>query len=63
MIKKRERASFPGDRLKKYNEEYHELKNSLASKSDSLTQAFGSLRNLNRSYSTEDELITSIDVE
>ncbi|XP_063991065.1 obscurin isoform X7 [Diachasmimorpha longicaudata] len=63
MIKKRERASFPGDRLKKYNEEYHELKHALASKSDNLTQAFGSLRNLNRSYSTEDELITSVNLE
>ncbi|XP_011305282.1 muscle M-line assembly protein unc-89 isoform X2 [Fopius arisanus] len=63
MIKKRERTSFSGDRLKKYNEEYHEMKRNFVSKSDNLTQAFGSLRNLHRSHSTEDELITSIDIE
>ncbi|XP_053597033.1 obscurin isoform X2 [Microplitis demolitor] len=61
MIKKRERASFPGSRLKAYNEEYHEEKAKLASKNDNLMMAFGNVRQLNRSYSTQDELITSID--
>ncbi|XP_044021283.1 obscurin isoform X3 [Aphidius gifuensis] len=63
MIKKRERASFPGSKLQKYNEEYHEEIAKRASTSDSLTQAFGNLRHLNRSYSTQDELITSIVLE
>ncbi|XP_057331169.1 obscurin-like isoform X7 [Microplitis mediator] len=61
MIKKRERASFPGSRLKAYNEEYHEEKAKLASRNDNLMMAFGNIRQLNRSYSTQDELITSID--
>lgn len=61
MIKKRERASFPGSRLKIYNEEYHGEKARLASKNDSLTQAFGNLRQLTRSYSTQDELLTTIE--
>ncbi|XP_034942777.1 obscurin isoform X3 [Chelonus insularis] len=61
MIKKRERASFPGSRLQAYNQEYHEEKAKLAAKNDNLLQAFGNIRQLNRSYSTQDELITSID--
>ncbi|XP_044576089.1 obscurin isoform X6 [Cotesia glomerata] len=61
MIRKRERAIFPGSRLKTYNEEYHEEKAKVATKSENLMMAFGNIRQLNRSYSTEDELITSID--
>ncbi|XP_043277218.1 obscurin isoform X4 [Venturia canescens] len=63
MIRKRERAIFPGSRLKNYNEEYHQEKNKLASSNDSLAEAFGAIRQLNRSNSIQDELITSYEVE
>ncbi|XP_012273370.1 obscurin isoform X3 [Orussus abietinus] len=59
MIKKRERAVFLGNRLKVYNTEYHEEKQKLATKSDSLSEAFGSARQLIRSNSIQDELFTT----
>ncbi|XP_024939523.1 obscurin isoform X4 [Cephus cinctus] len=59
MIKKRERAIFLGNRLKEYNEEYHQKKQKLASNSDSLAEAFGSARQLIRSNSIQDELFTT----
>ncbi|XP_020711861.2 obscurin isoform X6 [Athalia rosae] len=59
MIKKRERAVFLGNRLKQYNEEYHQEKLKLASKSDNLTSAFGSTRQLIRSNSIQEELTTN----
>ncbi|XP_046430781.1 obscurin isoform X5 [Neodiprion fabricii] len=59
MIKKRERAVFLGNRLKEYNEEYHQEKLKLASKSDNLASAFGSTRQLIRSNSIQEELLTN----
>ncbi|XP_046753439.1 obscurin isoform X7 [Diprion similis] len=59
MIKKRERAVFLGNRLKQYNEEYHQEKLKLASKSDNLASAFGSTRQLIRSNSIQEELLTN----
>lgn len=61
MIKKRERAVFLGNRLKEYNEEYHEEKSKLASESDSLASEslLGSKQKLIRSTSIQEELRTT----
>ncbi|XP_072755043.1 protein Obscurin isoform X6 [Anoplolepis gracilipes] len=61
MIKKRERAVFLGNRLKEYNEKYHEEKSNLASKSGSLTSEslLGSKQKLIRSTSIQEELRTT----
>ncbi|XP_026827528.1 obscurin isoform X4 [Ooceraea biroi] len=61
MIKKRERAVFLGNRLKEYNEQYHEEKSKLASDSDSLASEslLGSKQKLIRSTSIQEELRTT----
>ncbi|XP_012537087.1 obscurin isoform X3 [Monomorium pharaonis] len=61
MIKKRERAVFLGNRLKEYNEEYHEEKSKIASDSDSLgsESLLGSKQKLIRSTSIQEELRTT----
>ncbi|XP_011689401.1 PREDICTED: muscle M-line assembly protein unc-89 isoform X5 [Wasmannia auropunctata] len=61
MIKKRERAVFLGNRLKEYNEEYHEEKSKTASDSDSLASEslLGSKQKLIRSTSIQEELRTT----
>nr|XP_012153983.1 PREDICTED: muscle M-line assembly protein unc-89-like isoform X1 [Megachile rotundata] len=62
MIKKRERAVFLGNRLKEYNEEYHEEKSKLASQSQGLTTESllgGSTQKLIRSTSIQEELLTT----
>ncbi|XP_020293629.1 obscurin isoform X3 [Pseudomyrmex gracilis] len=61
MIKKRERAVFLGNRLKEYNEKYHEEKSKLASDSDSLASEslLGSKQKLIRSTSIQEELRTT----
>lgn len=59
MIKKRERAVFLGNRLKEYSEEYHEQKQKLATKSEKVLEALGSARQLIRSNSIQDELLTT----
>ncbi|XP_043255290.1 obscurin-like isoform X3 [Colletes gigas] len=61
MIKKRERAVFLGNRLKEYNEEYHEEKSKLASQSQSLASEslLGSTQKLIRSTSIQEELLTT----
>ncbi|XP_011062355.1 PREDICTED: muscle M-line assembly protein unc-89 isoform X5 [Acromyrmex echinatior] len=61
MIKKRERAVFLGNRLKEYNEEYHEEKSKIASNSNSLgsESLLGSKQKLIRSTSIQEELRTT----
>ncbi|XP_076165903.1 obscurin isoform X4 [Ptiloglossa arizonensis] len=61
MIKKRERAVFLGNRLKEYNEEYHEEKSKLASQSQILASEslLGSSQKLIRSTSIQEELLTT----
>lgn len=61
MIKKRERAVFLGNRLKEYNEKYHEEKSKLASESDILASEnlLGSKQKLIRSTSIQEELLTT----
>lgn len=61
MIKKRERAVFLGNRLKEYNEEYHEEKSKIASDSVSLASEslLGSKQRLIRSTSIQEELLTT----
>ncbi|XP_017890129.1 obscurin isoform X5 [Ceratina calcarata] len=61
MIKKRERAVFLGNRLKEYNEEYHEEKAKIASDQQSLAteSLFGSTQKLIRSTSIQEELLTT----
>ncbi|KYN01946.1 Muscle M-line assembly protein unc-89 [Cyphomyrmex costatus] len=61
MIKKRERAVFLGNRLKEYNEEYHEEKSKIASDSNSLgsESLLGSKQKLIRSTSIQEELRTT----
>ncbi|XP_070156195.1 obscurin isoform X7 [Polyergus mexicanus] len=61
MIKKRERAVFLGNRLKEYNERYHEEKSKLASENDSLASEslLGSKQKLIRSTSIQEELRTT----
>ncbi|XP_033229349.1 obscurin isoform X4 [Belonocnema kinseyi] len=59
MIRKRERAVFLGNRLKNYCDEYHEEMQKLATQSESLSEVFGSTRQLIRSNSIQDELFTT----
>ncbi|XP_051165305.1 obscurin isoform X5 [Leptopilina boulardi] len=59
MIRKRERAVFLGNRLKNYCDEYHQEKQKLATHSESLSEVFGSTRQLIRSNSIQDELFTT----
>ncbi|XP_043471830.1 obscurin isoform X6 [Leptopilina heterotoma] len=59
MIRKRERAVFLGNRLKNYSDEYHQEKQKLATHSESLSEVFGSTRQLIRSNSIQDELFTT----
>lgn len=59
MLKKRERSVFLGNRLKEYNEEYHEEKRKQASQGQALDEAFGSSRQLARSTSIQEELLTT----
>ncbi|KAG7203298.1 hypothetical protein KM043_010391 [Ampulex compressa] len=61
MIKKRERNVFLGNRLKDYNEEYHEEKSKMASESRSLASEslLGSTQKLIRSTSIQEELLTT----
>lgn len=59
MIKRRERTLFLGNRLKEYNEEYHEEKRKQATDTDNVTEAFGASTKLNRSTSIVDELLTT----
>ncbi|XP_050487386.1 obscurin isoform X6 [Bombus huntii] len=61
MIKKRERAVFLGNRLKEYNEEYHEEKSKIASENQSLASEslLGSTQKLIRSTSIQEELLTT----
>ncbi|XP_034177401.2 obscurin isoform X2 [Osmia lignaria lignaria] len=61
MTKKRERAVFLGNRLKEYNEEYHEEKLKLASQNHSLASEslLGSTQKLIRSTSIQEELLTT----
>ncbi|XP_023245574.1 obscurin [Copidosoma floridanum] len=60
MIKKRERSVFLGNRLKEYNEEYHEQRRQCTVEHGRLGEAFGSSqRELARSNSIQDELLTT----
>ncbi|XP_043582472.1 obscurin isoform X6 [Bombus pyrosoma] len=61
MIRKRERAVFLGNRLKEYNEEYHEEKLKIASENQSLASEslLGSTQKLIRSTSIQEELLTT----
>lgn len=61
MIKKRERAVFLGNRLKEYNEQYHEEKLNIASENQSLASEslLGSSQKLIRSNSIQEELLTT----
>ncbi|XP_031365474.1 obscurin isoform X3 [Apis dorsata] len=61
MIKKRERAVFLGNRLKEYNEQYHEEKLNIASQNQSLASEslLGSSQKLIRSNSIQEELLTT----
>ncbi|PNF42107.1 Obscurin [Cryptotermes secundus] len=59
MIKKRERAVFLGSRLKDFSEEYHSHRAKGATKSESLTGAFGGPKSLVRSSSIQEELLTT----
>ncbi|XP_033360525.1 obscurin isoform X6 [Bombus vosnesenskii] len=61
MIRKRERAVFLGNRLKEYNEEYHEEKSKIASENQSLASEslLGSTQKLIRSTSIQEELLTT----
>lgn len=61
MIKKRERAVFLGNRLKEYNEQYHEEKSNIASQNQSLASEslLGSSQKLIRSNSIQEELLTT----
>ncbi|KZC06585.1 Muscle M-line assembly protein unc-89 [Dufourea novaeangliae] len=61
MIKKRERAVFLGNRLKEYNEEYHEEKSKVASDSQTLgsESLLGTTQKLIRSTSIQEELLTT----
>ncbi|XP_031784410.1 obscurin isoform X4 [Nasonia vitripennis] len=59
MIKKRERTIFLGNRLKEYCDEYHEEKRKQATQGQGLDEAFGTQRQLARSTSIQDELLTA----
>ncbi|XP_055610566.1 obscurin isoform X4 [Uranotaenia lowii] len=60
MIKKRERAIFPGNRLKDFSEQYHTMKTNEATKSETISSFGGqSPRQLLRSNSIQEELLTT----
>ncbi|XP_062553320.1 obscurin isoform X6 [Armigeres subalbatus] len=60
MIKKRERAIFPGSRLKDFSEHYHTMKTNEATKSETISSLGGqSPRQLLRSNSIQEELLTN----
>uniref|UniRef100_A0A1Y9HDM7 Titin n=1 Tax=Anopheles funestus TaxID=62324 RepID=A0A1Y9HDM7_ANOFN len=60
MTKKRERAIFPGNRLKQISEEYHTMKTNEATKSETISNFGGqSPRQLLRSNSIQEELLTT----
>ncbi|XP_055536220.1 obscurin isoform X6 [Wyeomyia smithii] len=60
MIKKRERAIFPGSRLKDFSEHYHTIKTNEATKSETISSIGGqSPRQLLRSNSIQEELLTT----
>ncbi|XP_021696069.1 LOW QUALITY PROTEIN: obscurin [Aedes aegypti] len=60
MIKKRERAIFPGSRLKDFSEHYHTMKTNEATKSETISSLGGqSPRQLLRSNSIQEELLTT----
>ncbi|XP_041975028.1 obscurin-like isoform X6 [Aricia agestis] len=59
IVRKRERAVFLGNRLKEFSEEYHARKAQEASDADTVGAAFGHLRQLARSNSIQDELLTT----
>ncbi|XP_065086396.1 obscurin isoform X3 [Ochlerotatus camptorhynchus] len=60
MIKKRERAIFPGSRLKEFSEHYHTMKTNEATKSETISSIGGqSPRQLLRSNSIQEELLTT----
>ncbi|XP_053686874.1 obscurin [Sabethes cyaneus] len=60
MIKKRERAIFPGSRLKDFSEHYHTMKTNEATKSETISSIGGqSPRQLLRSNSIQEELLTT----
>nr|XP_019933189.2 obscurin isoform X5 [Aedes albopictus] len=60
MIKKRERAIFPGSRLKDFSEYYHSMKTNEATKSETISNLGGqSPRQLLRSNSIQEELLTT----
>ncbi|XP_058062873.1 obscurin [Anopheles bellator] len=60
MTKKRERAIFPGNRLKQFSEEYHTMKTNEATKSETISSIGGqSPRQLLRSNSIQEELLTT----
>lgn len=59
MNKKRERAVFLGNRLKEFSDSYHERKSREASQADTVGAAFGAARQLARSNSIQDELLTT----
>jgi hypothetical protein len=58
MIKKRERAIFLADRIKRFSEEYHSHKAAEAKKRESAT-ANVAPRQLLRSTSIQEELLTT----
>ncbi|XP_053676585.1 obscurin [Anopheles nili] len=60
MTKKRERAIFPGNRLKQISDEYHTMKTNEATKSETISNFGGqSPRQLLRSNSIQEELLTT----
>lgn len=60
MIKKRERAVFLGNRLKEYSEHYHENKNRCLENGGDVTNAVSGIKKgLPKSYSIQEELLTS----
>uniref|UniRef100_A0A8D8NTA4 Muscle M-line assembly protein unc-89 n=1 Tax=Culex pipiens TaxID=7175 RepID=A0A8D8NTA4_CULPI len=60
MTKKRERAIFPGSRLKEFSEYYHSMKTNEATKSETISNLGGqSPRQLLRSNSIQEELLTT----
>ncbi|XP_058829179.1 obscurin isoform X2 [Topomyia yanbarensis] len=60
MTKKRERAIFPGSRLKDFSEHYHTMKTNEATKSETISSIGGqSPRQLLRSNSIQEELLTT----
>lgn len=62
MIKKRERAVFLADKIKRFSEEYHTVKAAEAKKRESVTNSLlsgPSPRQLLRTNSIQEELLTT----